>query len=133
MKWFLLLAFAVIMGFILVNRERVYVRDPLATVYRNQAEQHGVEVYINYSNDVLLLKGGDRPYRLVVQNWDHAAGTPVKLSCIHWMACLADEDHASIVPLTHPGTGEPDADVVMSSREVLFTDADGSRVRVALR
>ena len=136
MKKLFMLLFVILMGFIIVNRERVFVRDPLATVYRSTTpdpaeavKQSGVQVYINYSNDVLLLHE-DEPgrYNLLVQHWNQTPGTPVQMRCIHWMACLTDADHAALI-------AAPSADsenVQMTDREVSF-NAQGARFRVLLR
>jgi hypothetical protein len=132
-KSILILAFIVIMAFIMVNRQRVYLRDPLATVYRNGAQQSGVQVYQNYSNDVLLEKDGDAPYRILVQDWDEIPGTPISLTCIRWMACLASDDRAPKLPLEWKGKGKYDARVTMTNRVISFTDVDGSLLRVQLR
>lgn len=139
MKRLFALAFLILMGLILLNRQRVFVRDPFATVYRSTAKdnsggakQSGVQVYINYSNDILLVKdaqpGG---YNLLVQHWNQTPGTPVVLKCIHWMACLTDAGHASLLPLS-TGTGY-DPKVQMSERLVSFVDAQGAMVQVQLR
>ena len=42
------------LAFVLVNRQRVFVRDPLAKVTVNGTLDSAYQVYINYSNDVLL-------------------------------------------------------------------------------
>jgi hypothetical protein len=39
---------------LVVFRQRVYVRDPLAEVERNGVAQDGARVFFNYSNDVLM-------------------------------------------------------------------------------
>jgi hypothetical protein len=127
------LAFVVIMIAIIVNRERVYLRDPLATVYRNEVQQSGVQVYQNYSNDILIENDGDKPYRILVQDWNEVPGTPLRLTCIRWMACLANDDHAATAPLLWTGKGKYDPKVAMTNREISFTDADGTRLRVTLR
>jgi len=134
-KTFLLLVFLVALGFILVNRQRVYVRDPLATVYKNDVKQSGVQVFIDYSNDVLMLRNdGDRAIsRMLVQGWNKTAGTPVILKCIRWMVCLADADHATTLPVEWSGKGKYDPRVSMTNREVSFVDGDGVTVRVMLR
>jgi hypothetical protein len=133
-KSILILAFVVILGLIIINRQRVYLRDPLATVYRNEVEQSGVQVFQNYSNDVLLEQdGGDHPYRILVQDWSEIPATPVNLICIRWMACLASDDRAPTLPLEWKGNGKYDARATMTNKEVSFVDADGSRVRVQLR
>ena len=91
MKMILLVVFLVVMGFVWVNRQRVYVRDPLAVVYRSQGseggpgevKQSGVQVFINYSDDVLVEQdaqpGG---YRILVQGWNKMPGTPGVLKIV---------------------------------------------------
>lgn len=133
LKTIFILAFVVVMGLIIVNRERVYLRDPLATVYRNEVQQSGVQVYQNYSNDILLEDDGDQPFRILVQDWNEFPATPVRLTCIRWMACLATDEHPPTVPLVWTGKGKYDPKVTMTKREVSFTDADGSRLRITLR
>ena len=52
-------------------RQRIYVRDPIASVYRNDVKQAGVEAFINYSNDVLLEQDAPpAPYRILIQDWN---------------------------------------------------------------
>jgi hypothetical protein len=134
MKKLFVLAFLVLMALILMNRQRVYVRDPLAKVYRNDQKQNGVQVYINYSNDVLLIKEGDPgAYRILLQNWSKSPGTPTVLKCIHWMACLADADHATVTPIVPIGKGSYDPRAAMNNREISFVNADGSTTRIELR
>jgi hypothetical protein len=137
MKKLLLIAFLVILGLVLTHRYRVFVRDPLATVYRssgpNGAEalkQEGVQVYINYSNDVLLMKEGSGGYTLLVQHWNRMPGLPTKLQCIHWMACLTNADDAAMIPVQG---GQYDPKVQMSDRTVSFVDPQGAVTRVELR
>lgn len=133
-KTILILAFVVMMGFIVVNRQRVFIRDPVATVYRNDVKQSGVQVYINYSNDVLLEKDEEPgAYRTILQNWDQVPGTASDLVCIRWMACLTRDDHAPANPLLHIGKGKYDPKVTMTSGEISFVDGGGTRVRVELR
>jgi len=134
LKKILLLAILVAMAFIFVNRQRVYVRDPLATVYKSEVRQSGVQVFINYSDDVLLEQdAGPGSYRILVQGWNKMPGTPVVLKCIRWMACLADADQAATLPIEWNGKGRYDPRVAMSSREVSFLDGDGATMRVTLR
>ena len=132
MKKLLLLAFLILFGFIVFNRQRIFIRDPLATVYVNGVQQSGFQTYINYSNDVLLERdtqaGG---YGVLVQNWNHTPGAPSTLQCLHWMACMTDADHATTVPLEHTRPYEPKTE--MTSREVSFVAGDGSAMRVTLR
>ena len=85
MKTILLLVFVVLLALIFVNRQRVYVRDPLATVYRNEVQQSGVQVFINYSDDVLLEQDAEPgSYRILVQGWNKMPGTPV-VALFPWM------------------------------------------------
>jgi len=135
MKKLFLLAFVVILVLVLLHRQRVFVRDPLATVYTSArpngadaVKQSGVQVYINYSNDVLLMKESTGGYTLLVQHWNRTPGTPVRLRCIHWMACLTDADHAQMLPAR-----AYDAKVQMSDRAVSFVDPKGVAIRVDLR
>ncbi len=132
MKKLFLLAFVVLMTLIVLNRQRVYVRDPMATVYRNAAKQSGVEVYINYSNDV-LLESSEQPgaYTLLVQHWNQTPGSPAELKCMRWMACLADADHATMLPVK--ANGKYDPQVAMTNREVSFVARDGAKMRIELR
>jgi hypothetical protein len=156
MKKLFLLAFVVLMVLILLHRQRVFVRDPLATVYKSQkpvdgksqkpgqttehadvadgVKQDGVQVYINYSNDVLLARD-DEPgaYRILVQHWNKMPGTPIELKCIHSMACLTDADHASTIPINRTATRNYEPNVTMSEHEVSFIAGDGSTMRVVLR
>ncbi|HEX9199246.1 MAG TPA: hypothetical protein VF865_06785 [Acidobacteriaceae bacterium] len=134
MKSFLVLAFLILVGFIYVNRQRMYVRDPLGKVYVNNVRQPGAQVFINYSYDILLVKNDDPgAYTILVQDWDKIPGTPVVLKCVRWMACLAQADRAPIIPMDWKGKGRYDPQVTMTSRQVSFVAADGSKVLVALR
>jgi hypothetical protein len=134
MKKILPLAFLVLMTLIVLHRQRVFVRDPLATLYRNGAKQPGTQIYINYSNDVLLLRddpGG--PHYTLIQHWNQMPGTPVLLRCVRSMACLSDADQAPTFPIVWTGKGRYDPHVSMSNAEVAYVAADGSRMQVELR
>ena len=134
MKIALALIALLLLGFIVLNRQRVYVRDPIATTYVNDVKQNGVQVYINYSNDVLLAKDAEPgAYRILLQGWNKMPGTPAVLKCIQWMACLADADHATAYPMEWRGKGRYDPRVAMSNREVSFVNGDGAAMRVQLR
>jgi hypothetical protein len=134
MKKLILLAFLVLMAFIVIRRERVFVRDPIATVYRNDVKQPGVQVFINYSNDVLLAKEDDPgAYRILIQSWSKAPGTPAELKCIRWMACLTNADRASVIPMVATGKGSYDPQAAMTEREVSFVMGDGAAMRIELR
>jgi hypothetical protein len=133
-KKILLLVFLVVLVAIFVNRQRVYVRDPLATVYRDDVKQSGAQVFINYSNDVLLEQDAEPgSYRILVQGWNKMPGTPGVLKCIRWMVCLADADHATTFPIEWNGKGRYDPKVAMTSRELSFVAGDGATIKVQLR
>ena len=140
MKTTLFLALLALLALIIYNRQRVYLRDPLATVYQNDAQQSGVEVFINDSHDVLLEQDtalGN--YYILVQHWNQTPGTPMVLKCIRWMACLTDAEHAQSYPLiykaqqNHAKHPAPQPEVSMTDREVSFVDAAGAKTRVVLR
>jgi len=129
---FLLLA--VLTVWIFFNRERLFIRDPKASVYLNGAKQSDVEVYFNFSNDILLQHNyGDRPpSRMIVQQWDKMPGTPTSLACLRWMVCLSPADHAPMVPVSPDGKSAYDPKVTMNGHLITFVDATGAQVRVEL-
>jgi hypothetical protein len=134
MKIALTIVFVLFFVFLVVNRERLYVRDPAARVYRSSVKQSDVQVFINYSADVLLEKDTlPNPYRVLVQDWDRAPGTPITLSCIRWVACMTAQDNAPILPLHGPGPGKYDPNVLMSDHVVSFVNGDGAQMIVELR
>jgi hypothetical protein len=134
MRKILLLAFLVLIALIFIYRQRVFVRDPIGAVYRDEVKQSGVQVYINSLNDVLLIKDSEPgAYRILVQSWDQAPGTPVRLTCLIWTACLTEADNAPIVAMVGNGPGRYEPKVVMTNREVSFVDGNGAKVRVELK
>ena len=116
-------------AFVAINRQRLFLRDPLATVYRNSVPVKEARVYINYSNDILVEEPTEGR-RWIVQNWNKAPGTPTAVTCWYSMACRTDADQASATPLGSVGNQPP---AQMSAREVSFNDGSGSGVRVTLR
>jgi hypothetical protein len=134
MRKILLLAFVVLMVLVWLGRQRIYVRDPLATVYSDDVKQSGVQVFINYSNDVLLEQDADPgSFRTMVQGWNKMPGMPVRLMCLRWLVCMVDADRATLLPMEWSGKGKYDPRVTMTSREVTFVDGDGTTVRAELR
>ncbi|MBS1799798.1 MAG: hypothetical protein JSS95_08240 [Acidobacteria bacterium] len=112
-----------------INRQRVFLRDPLGKVTKNGVETDDARVYINYSNDVLVEEpGGQRTY--IVQNWNKVPGTPRAIACLRGIVCWTDADHPQMVPL---GSASYSPDTVMSDREVSFNDGYGIGIRVTLR
>ncbi len=93
-----------VLGFVVVVvvcRQRLFLRDPLARVTRDGVRQRGLEAMINYSNDVLLLDGsGGRRRVYLVQRWNQVAAVPsAPLKCLAEVECLTDADQASAVKL----------------------------------
>jgi hypothetical protein len=148
MKTFLTAAFLLILALIWFHRERVYLRDPLATVYLDGAPQSGIQVFINHSNEVLIEKDDPpNPYRLLIQHSNPIPGTPTILRCLRWMACLTESDQPPTIPLaldeaatippsrshlrTTPHTYAPQ--ITMTNRETSFTLPDNTRLRITLR
>jgi hypothetical protein len=134
MKTILTLLLIASLALLIYNRQRIYLRDPLATVYRNDVQQTGVEVFINYSSDVLLEQDAEpAPSSILLQDWNKMPGTPTTLTCLRWIACMTDADQASAIPLAWTGKGKYDPKVFMTTREVSFVDANASAVRIELR
>ena len=135
-KWIVLLTLVLVI-FIAINRQRLFLRDPLATVTRDGAKVSGVDVMINYSNDVLLQDGSAGKHRLyLVQNWNKQAGFPtLPLTCVQGLACMTDADRATATAIAPGNRGRrtPVEGVSMTSRKVEFVDEDGALVQVALR
>jgi hypothetical protein len=101
--------------------------------------QSGVQVFVNASGDVLLWRDEEPgAYRILVQGWNKAPGTPARLSCLRWMVCLTDADHPATLPIDWTGNsgrgkGKYDPHVSMSGRAVSFVNGDGTTMRVELR
>ena len=136
MKKLLLLLTVLLVIFILVDRERLYLRDPLAKVMRDGVRDEGAKVLINFSNDVLLQDGaGGRLRVYLAQNWDDMVIAPAEMKCLGAMVCLADGDHVAGTPVVAGSRGrrEPFVGVTMTNRRVEFVDEDGALVQVTLR
>jgi hypothetical protein len=125
-KKFFLVLFIVFVVFVVVYRQRLFLRDPLASMTRDGVTETGAQVFLNYPNDVLVENDNPPKYVLIVQHGQHL-GTPLRLTCVHWLACMTDADAATL--------SEPLAAQVneMSGKLVEFRDAAGHDVRVTLR
>jgi hypothetical protein len=125
-KKILLLLVVFVALFVFWNRERLYLRDPVATVSRDGVKQSGVQVYINFSNEVLLESDKAPMYLTLVQHGQRV-GTPVGLKCLHFVVCRTDSAVATMV------LEGPKARVEsMDSKSVSFLDGDGRPVLVTL-
>jgi hypothetical protein len=115
--------------FVVVFRQRIFVRDPLGKVERNGVAQDGTRLYINYSNDV-LVEDLTRHQFVLVQGWNALPGVPQHLFCLSGMVCWTDADRAAVFPVEGVG-GRTRA--AMSAKDVMFVDESGAKVRAALR
>jgi hypothetical protein len=129
LKKILIVGTLLLVVFVAVFRQRIFVRDPLGKVERNGVAQDGTRLYINYSNDV-LVEDSTRHQFVLVQGWNALPGVPQHLFCLTGMACWTDADKAAAVPVEGV-SGRTSA--VMSAKEVMFVDESGAKVRVALR
>jgi hypothetical protein len=123
---FILLLVVVAVVFVVWNRQRLYVRDPLGTVQRDGVKEEGAQVLINYSNDVLLQNYNAPMYVTLVQHGDRV-GTPGTLHCVAYVMCLLDGDVPSFIA-TDEG-----AKVTMGGKVVEYRDPNGRDTVVTLR
>ncbi len=130
MRTILLVLTVLLVGFVAVNRQQIYLRDPLGTMTRDGVKVAGTRVFLNYSNDVLVQVGNAGPggtvEEFLAQGWNGVVGVPERLTCLAGMACLAEADHAPMVPVAGAGKA------VVGSRKTTFVEG-GVKVRVALR
>jgi hypothetical protein len=129
LKRILIVGTLLLVVFVAVFRQRIFLRDPLGKVDRNGVAQDGARLYINYSNDVLVEDSARHQFALV-QGWNALPGVPQHLFCLTGMMCWTDADRAAVFPVEGVGGKTP---AVMSAKEVTFVDESGARVRVALR
>jgi hypothetical protein len=122
---FILLLVVVAVVFVVWNRQRLYVRDPLGTVLRDGVKEQGAQVLINYSNDVLLQNYNAPMYVTLIQHGDRV-GTPVTLRCVAYVMCLLDADVPAFL-VTDEG-----AKVTTSGKVVEYRDANGRDTVVTL-
>jgi hypothetical protein len=115
--------------FVAVFRQRIFLRDPLGKVERNGVAQDGARLFINYSNDVLVEDTVGHQF-VLVQGWSALPGVPQHLFCLTGLMCWTDADKATVFPLGGVG-GKTRA--VMSAKEVSFVDESGAGVMVKLR
>ena len=127
MRKFILLLAVLAAVFIGWNRKRIYVRDPLGSVTRNDVKEQGAQVFINYSNDVLLQNYSPPIYVTLVQH-GRPVGTPAMIHCVAYAACLLDADIATLLD----GTAGAPANS-MTGKMVEYRDVGGRDTVVTLR
>jgi hypothetical protein len=129
LKRILIVGALLLIVFVAVFRQRIFVRDPLGKVERNGAAQDGMRLYINYSNDVLVEDAAQHQF-VLVQGWSVLPGVPQHLFCLTGLVCWTDADRATVFPV-EGASGK--TRVVMNAKEVTFADESGAAVRVTLR
>ena len=129
MRKILIVVTLLLIVFVAVFRQRIFVRDPLGKVERNGVAQDGERLYINYSNDV-LMEDAEKHTFVLVQGWSAVPGVPQHLFCFTGLLCWTDADRATVFPVEGVG-GRTRA--VMTAKEVTFVDESGAGVRVTLR
>jgi hypothetical protein len=126
-KKLMVLVVLLAIAFVVYNRQRVYVRDPLGSVTRDGVKERGAQVFINYSNDVLLENDNPPMYVTLVQH-GQPVGTPAKIGCIHFVVCMTNADVAKLIAIDSGAGAES-----MSNTAVTFRDANGHQTVVTLR
>ena len=124
-KW-IALGVVIVIIFVAYNRNRLYVRDPLGSVIRNGAKEPGAQVFINFSNDVLLENDNPPAYILLLQH-NNRAGSPAELHCLHWLLCMTDADSTTFIQ-PPPSIAIED----MTSKSIRFVGSDKRETIVAL-
>ena len=127
MRKLILLLVVVAVVFVVWNRQRLYVRDPLGSVMRDGVKEAGAQVLINYSNDVLVQNYNAPMYVLLVQHGNRV-GTPAEMHCVAYVACLMDADEPTFIS-TEEGAKVSE----MTGKVVEYRDAKGRDVVVTLR
>ena len=97
MKKLLLLLVIVVAVFVVYNRQRLFLRDPLGSVVRDGIKEDGAQVFVNYSSDVMIENDDSPLYTELIAHDDHT-GMPQNLKCIHYVACLMDADLPTLLP-----------------------------------
>jgi hypothetical protein len=124
---FIVLLLVVAAVFVVWNRQRLYVRDPLGSVMRDGAKEQGAQVFINYSNDVLLENYNAPMYVTLIQHGERV-GTPAVLHCVAYVVCLLDADVATLIDV------DAGAKVTsMSGKGMEYREANGGDTVVTLR
>ena len=96
MKKILLLVVLVLVVFVVFNRNRLFVRDPMGSVARNGVKEDGAQVYINAKNEVLIENDHAPMYVTVIQQGNHV-GTPKSIPGLHWLVYMSDADVWTLV------------------------------------
>lgn len=126
MKKLLVVIVVLIAVFVVVERHKLFVRDPMAKVTLDGQAVSEVRVYINFDNDVIVEHTVD-PVTLTIVQHDQHLGLPQYLHCLRWTACLTRGYPAELVA-TMKGPI-----VQMTGKTVEYKDDEGHDVVVTLR
>ena len=126
MKKWIALVLIVVCVFVVYDRNRLYVRDPVGSVSRNGINEASAQIYINFSRDVLIENDNSPAYTLLLQHGNHA-GTPVELYCLHWLLCMTDTDAATFTQPPQSISVEE-----MTGKSIRFLDSDKRETVVTL-
>jgi len=126
MKKIIAILVLVAVVFIIFNRHRLYIRDPFGSLTRGGVPEPGAQIFINADKDVLLENDNAPMYLLLVQHTQ--IGEPTKISCAHWLACLADADIATLAP--QATVQKP---TIVSENEMSFLGPNGIQAVVKVR
>ena len=126
MRKFIVLLVVLAVVFVVWNRQRLYVRDPLGSVVRDGVKEQGAQVLINYSNDVLLQNYNAPMYVTLIQHGDRV-GTPAEMHCVAYVACLMDADQPKFVMIEEGAVVS-----TMTGKSVEYRDAKGRDTVVML-
>jgi hypothetical protein len=125
MKKLLFVILVVVIAFLYINRQRVYVRDPLASLTRNGVPESGAQVFINHSNDVLIENDNPPMYTTLVQH-GLPVGAPTKIYCLHWVVCMTTDVHPPLLGTVAPAEA-------MTDKLITYRDRDGRTAIVTLK
>ena len=114
--------------FVVVERDKLFVRDPLAHVTRNGVQESGAQVFINYHNDVLIENDNASSSYIEMIQAGQPIGVPKVSVCVHWVMCLMDA-----YPVTLEGTSDGATVESMDAKTVTFTDTGNKATVVTLR
>ena len=113
--------------FVAVERDKLFVRDPLAHVTRDGAPESGAQVFINFRNDVLVENDSQPLYVELIQA-GQPIGTPKVSVCVHWVMCLMDSYPATLI-----ATSAGARILSMDAKTVDFIDTPHKDTVVTLR
>jgi hypothetical protein len=126
MKKIILLIVVLCAVFVVVERQKLFMRDPLGSVVRNGQKEAGTQVYINFNNDV-LVENDNAPMYVEVIEHGQPVGLPKETGCVHWVMCLLDNYPATLLDTSSKSTVES-----MDSKTVKLNDGDRGETVITL-